>query len=155
MRNNNYLYRGVNINMHDANKGLFPKGTSLSRVLHLDEGFHLDSGTTFDSSKENAVIAHQKNSNKYPTSGVSTTPHFNRARFYATNNNTINGVVYKIERDRLAYLNVLEHVVSDYTPTPEVPIDDEVILVHRDGGPLPLEIIEKIFNVSPNKSLEN
>ena len=152
MRDSDYLYRGVNLNIHSANKGLDPKGTSLSRVIHFDEGFHLNSGITLDSSKENAVIAHQKNSSTYPSSGVSTTPHFDRATYYATNNYAINGVVYKIARDRLASFNVVEHIVSDYTSTPEVSKDDEVILVHKYEGPLPVEIIAEVFNVFPNKS---
>ena len=146
----NFLFRGVWLQMHESGEGLRPKSTVFTQVMHADTpGLFSDTGWTLDDSVENAVIGHQLNSRLHLTAGVSTTPHFYRAKHYATSGSTCSGVVYKIERSRLASCGVQEHVVSAYTDFPRYPEDDEVILVHRDHGPLPLSIVVDIISVAP------
>jgi hypothetical protein len=93
----------------------------------------------------NAVIEHQQHQAGYPTSGVSTTPHLERARYYATGGGAnARGYIYVIDRSRLAALRIREYVVNAVVPMPSVPEDDEVILVAEDLGALPAECIVKI-----------
>ncbi|MDT8303444.1 MAG: hypothetical protein RQ760_18335 [Sedimentisphaerales bacterium] len=147
--NNDFLYRGVHVDIHMANDGvLIPKGTSITRVVHLDTSLaRLDSGITLDDSTENAVIGHQINSDKFPSSGVSTTPHFNRAKYYATRGHKTKGIVYKIARDKLMIYGITEYIVSEYAVQPKDLSDEEVILVHKDHGPLPSEVVVSIIEV--------
>lgn len=144
-----FLYRGVSLEMHKENNGvLSPKGTSFKRIFHLDDGFHFDQGLTLDKSEENAVVTHQANSTCYPTSGVSTTPHLDRAKMYATCNCTHDGIIYKLDRSKLSQYGIKEYVVKEYTDSPYIPEDDEVILVHEDHGNLPKEIILETIEVN-------
>jgi hypothetical protein len=145
-----FLFRGVSLLMHKSGEGLRPRSTVFTQVMHLDTpGLFLDMGWTLDDSEENAVIGHQLNSGVHLTAGVSTTAHFDRAKHYATSGSTCSGVVYKIERSRLGSCGVEEHVVSGYTDFPKYPEDDEVILVHREHGPLPLSVVVDIIPVAP------
>jgi len=136
--------------MHESGEGLGPKGTVFKKIMHLDTpGLFCDTGWTFDDSEENAIIGHQLNSGAHITSGVSTTPHFDRAKHYATSGSTSAGIVYKIDRSRLRSCGVQEHVVSTYTDFPTYPEDDEVILVHRNHGTLPSTIVIETIPVDP------
>ncbi len=99
-----YLYRGVSKELHNKNKGcLIPKAINekFEHTLKLNQGFNLNSGTTLGNSDNNAVIRHQLNQKGYSTSGISTAPHFKRAKFYATHNPThgdeFDGIVYITE----------------------------------------------------------
>lgn len=144
-----FLFRGVSVKMHQSGCGLFPKGTAFKRTMHLDNGLHLDTGWTLDDSQENAVVGHQLDSEHYQSAGISTTPHFERARYYATSGLKNDGVVYKISRCKLHEHGVQEYVVSEYTPCPKCPADNEVVLVHHQYGPLPLAIVIDIVHVHP------
>ncbi len=93
---------------------------------------------------EHAVRAHQCKG-LYPTSGVSTTPHLERAEYYAQHHRTI----AKIAVERLAEcgietFQVSEHVHPEFILVPE---DDEVILVCPGAECLPKEIIVDIFRL--------
>lgn len=144
-----YLYRGVSKSLHEKLNGqLLPKATSpFIYTFHLDEGFHLDSGATLDASQANTVIRHQLERAGFPTCGVSTTPHFDRARFYATSRNG-DGFVYQIDRTLLREHGILEYVVAEYVRCPSVPDDDEVILVASDNGPIPHSVVAEIIPVA-------
>lgn len=136
--------------MHRDRRGLSPKGTGLTRTMHFDEpGLHLDMGLTLDNSRENAVIGHQLDSNYYRSAGISTTPHFERAKYYPTRGFTNSGIVYRIARSVLHRYGAQEYVVSAYTPTPKCPDDDEVILVYQEPGPLPSAIVIEVIPVDP------
>ena len=144
----NFLYRGVSLEMHRKNCGiLMPKDTNFKRTVCLDQGFHLDQGVTLDESVENAVVAHQVNSTSFPTSGISTTPHYDRAQIYATYRSQ-KGIIYKLDRDTFLQYDVKEYIVKDFTSYPQIPEDDEVILVHEDLGYLPKEIIVDTIEVT-------
>jgi hypothetical protein len=90
---------------------------------------------------EHAVRAHQWDG-LYPTSGVSTTPHFQRAEYYAQHHRTI----AKIALERLATFGIQMFRVSDYVDSSLIvaPQDDEVILVYPDAECFPKEIIAEI-----------
>jgi hypothetical protein len=149
--NERYIYRGVSEEMHQTGKGLQPKGTSFYRINHFDEGLNFDMGCTFDGSTNNAVIVHQHDSKKFPTSGVSTTPFLERAKVYATNKGKrLSGIVYKIDRALLKEKGVTEHKVKDYAKFPTIPEDDEIILVSNDNAVLPQGIVIETIIVKSN-----
>lgn len=149
LKNMNFLYRGVSLEIHLKYKGkLVPKGLTFKHPVKYGSRIaKYGSGITYGYSEINAVIGHQTNSTEFPTSGVSTTPHFERARLYATKGTNDKGIVYKINREDLAEYEVREYIVNKYAVQPTVPEDDEVILVHKDYGPLPKEIIIDIIEV--------
>jgi hypothetical protein len=94
---------------------------------------------------EHAVRAHQWDG-RYPTSGVSTTPHLKRAEYYAQHHRTI----AKIAVDRLAASGVQMFRVSEYVDSSLIsaPEDDEVILVCPGAERFPKEIIAEIFQLA-------
>ena len=129
--NYKFLYRGVSLELHKQNKGkLIPKGISLERVVQLNSTpmLYLNSGLTLDSSINNAIVTHQVDSTAFPTSGISTTPHLCRAKYYATHNNSKKGLTYKISVEKLKELNINTYTVKDFAVKPTVPEDDEVII---------------------------
>ena len=135
-----FLYRGVSEKFDRDNASqLKPKVSGpFEHGFRWDEpGFQFDSGMTWDSTTTNAVIRHQFNQEGFPTSGISTTPHLERAIVYARGKDGCsNGFVYKIDRASLAMHEVKEFVVSEYARAPSIPEDDEVILVTPDAASL-------------------
>ena len=96
-------------------------------------------------SESNAVIEHQQHQAGFPTSGVSTTPSLDRARFYATRGGALSrGFIYKIDTTLLAERGVKAYIVNDIVPMPSVPEDNEVILVAEDFGLLPGDIVVEV-----------
>jgi hypothetical protein len=90
---------------------------------------------------EHAVREHQWGG-KYITSGISTSPLFERASIYGAQT----GVVVEIDTTKFTELGVEAYKVADHV-NPEFivcPEDQEVILCYREGEPLPREIIHKI-----------
>lgn len=148
----NFLYRGVTAKFHDENKGrLMPKRMGrFEYTFHWDEsGLKWDSGATWDSSEANAVIRHQLNQESFPTAGISTTPHLERARLYARGRDGRSpGYVYKVDRAKLASYGVGEFVVSHYAREPSIPEDDEVILVTPDSEALPEALVVAVIPVA-------
>lgn len=97
-------------------------------------------------STQNAVIEHQQHQAGYPTSGVSTTPLLERAKFYATNGGKSPlGYIYVISFEALKSEGVTAYVVNEIVPMPSVPEDEEVILVAREFGSLPRNIVVEII----------
>jgi hypothetical protein len=146
-----YLYRGVSVELYEKTKGkLIPK--SLEPFTYTfkfgEPGFNFNSGATFDSSPENAVLKHQYNQQGFPTSGVSTTPILEQAKYYATSGGKdVPGYIYKIDRNLLDKYGVTEYFVDKIVTNPSVPEDKEVILVSRDNGMLPEEIIVEVIYI--------
>ena len=146
-----FLYRGVTTKFYKQNEGyLKPKKIEpFEYTLHFDEGFKWDSGGTWDSSRANAVIRHQLNQEGFPTSGISATPHFERAQVYARGRNGQSaGYVYKIERSLLSKYGVKEFFVSDYAKEPSIPEDEEVILVAEDFNALPQSVVLSVIHIA-------
>jgi hypothetical protein len=94
---------------------------------------------------EHAVRAQQLDSNKYRTSGVSTTPHLKRAKYYAQRNRHIARIAVK----RLAACGVQTFQVSEHVQPSLItkPEDDEVILVCPGAKYLPKDIVVDIFTL--------
>ncbi|MDD5692190.1 MAG: hypothetical protein PHP10_03315 [Candidatus Omnitrophica bacterium] len=148
-----YLYRGVSEEMHRSGVGLQPKGSSSSRTIIIGErhdggdDFVVGEGIIGDS-KDNTIIGHQHDSSRFSSSGVSTTPFFERAKIYATfNGKRKNGFVYKIDRILLTENGVVEYRVADYTQYPKIPEDNEVVLVGNNNGTLPQKIVIEVISV--------
>ena len=125
------------------NQGVFEREFTLDCTLITMD----NSLVTIGPSDRNAVHWHQFDQDHHPTSGVSTTPHFQRAVYYATWGG-VPGVVYEINRGALTHFRVREFIVRDYVARPRVPEDDEVILVTTSGAPLPRELIVQRLTVA-------
>jgi hypothetical protein len=134
------LFRGVSEEHNARTKGkLLPWSTSpfTSFVCCGDPHAQCGYGVVCGSSEKNEVLKHQIAAGM-PTSGISTTPFFARAVYYATDGGKLDhGYVYVIDRAKLADAGVKEYVVSDFAPFPKAPEDEEVILVAADFGEIP------------------
>ena len=137
-----FLFRGVNRELDESNDGkLLPKdiGNSFKSYPYYGETEYND-GSVYGESEINAVVRHQKDSSKFPTSGVSTTPKITNAKGYATYG-CQSGYIYKIDTSLLEKYFVSHYIVKDYAVQPTKPDDKEIILVAKDNGALPGEII--------------
>ncbi len=144
-----YLYRGVNSKMHkDTGGKLVPKAIDKPFKRFKKYGQSKFGEGTYGESITNEVISHQENSNKYPTSGVSTTPNLENAKAYATHLGRYpSGVVYKIDSKLLVKAQVTAYKVIDFITSPAIPGDKEVILVANDLGALPDQIVVEVIKV--------
>lgn len=142
------LYRGVNPDLHAEINGVLRPKTSRP-FMASPEWDRAEWGNAFwGESPGNAVIEHQQHQAGFPTSGVSTTPHLERAIFYATHGGKYcRAFVYVIDRSQCGALGVSEFIVNDVVPLPSVAEDDEVILVAGDFGPLPGALIVEVREV--------
>jgi hypothetical protein len=132
-----YLYRALRKEEIDAGNILIPKSQGpfrSDRCFGIDMYFPIEFGSV-----TNAIRQHQWKQKGFQTSGVSTTPHFERAKFYAERN----GVIVKIDCQSLSKYGIIEYDVDGYLKPGEiaVPEDDEIILVREEGGSFPKEII--------------
>jgi hypothetical protein len=94
---------------------------------------------------EHAVRAHQWDG-RYPTSGVSTTPHLKRAEYYAQRHRTIARIAVEcLAASGIQTFRVSEHVDPSLIFVPE---DDEVILVCPNAECFPKEIIADVFELA-------
>lgn len=150
--NDRYLYRGVNQKMYQSSNGvLCPKlmNCLFTYVFKADGSIKADGNAIAGPSKQNAVLGHQLNSDSFPTSGISTTPIFERAQHYATNGEQYTGgYVFKLDRELLGSFGVEEYIVSKWVKNPSKPEDEEVILVPQDLRELPTQVIVGIIEVS-------
>jgi hypothetical protein len=139
------LYRGVNFEFHEEYAGrLVPKESG--PFEKAPEFGKAEYGNSFwGCNEKNAVVEHQLHQAGYATSGISTTPHFKRAMIYASHEGKFTkGYVYEIDTDYCEKLGISVYVVSEIVPSPSIPEDDEVILVAKDFGELPIKIVTKI-----------
>jgi len=142
-KKNKYLYRALRKEEIEAGNILIPKEQEPFKKLPrlgIDTRLPFVLGET----EEHAIRQHQWQQKGFLTSGISTTPHFERAKFYARD-----GVVVKINRSLFNKHGIKEYVVKEYLKKfPEdiaVPDDEEIILVKEDGKPFPKEIIEEVI----------
>lgn len=143
-----FLYRGVSMEMHNSGDGFKPKGASLTREAQHGEKYATHGNIEHGSSIGNAIVAHQTSSEKFPSSGVSTTPHFEIARKYAIHN-SVKGVVYKMDTDRFLENEIEVFVVAEWVSFPKLPQDEEVILRRKDDNRIGEEIIIETIEVEP------
>ena len=158
-----YLYRAVRKEENDAGN-ILPKSQEPFRsdpIFGTDDMIFTAEGIEFGSVR-NAIRHHQWQKERpypwqkeqIPTSGVSTTPHFERAKFYAKRN----GVIVKIDCQLLSKYGIIEYDVDGYLKPGEiaVPEDDEIILVKEDGGSFPKKIIVGVNILSgPKPKISN
>jgi hypothetical protein len=127
------------------NGRLVPKvQETFAQTIKYGEGIKYGTGAKYGRSETNAVLKHQLDSGKFPTSGISTTTVLDRAQFYATHirgGQRTKGYIYTIDRNLLPKYGVREYVVSELIPHPSIPEDCEVILLSGDNGSLPQEVI--------------
>lgn len=146
-----YLYRGVNLSLYEATNGkLVPKaiGLPFKQETYFGGDIYFGDGTVYGESERNAVIQHQRDSNKHQTSGISTTPVYENAKRYATHDGKYSsGYIYKIDIELLGSNGVSYYVVEEHATMPSIPEDKEVILVARDFGILPIEIVVEVIAV--------
>ncbi len=144
----NLLYRGVNPDLHTLHDGKMKPKDRLPFARPPEWGRAAWGKAYRGMTDFNAVIEHQLDQAGYPTSGISTTPHLDRAIWYATHNgNYPEGYVYVIDRSACRHHGVAEYIVNEIVPYPSVPGDEEVILVSPDYGTLPPEILVEIRKV--------
>ena len=112
----------------------------LPNVLPWDLGTHIP----------HAVREHQwdKPGFRYETSGISTTPHLCRARYYAEycdpmRHIAATKIVVTIDTTAFGRLDIYAHQVVDCVNTLHISVseDDEIILEYRGGHEFPKEII--------------
>jgi len=153
-----FLFRGVTASFHLANEGLLrPKSQGpFTYAFHWGEPGHLwGSGALWGSTPTNAVIRHQLNQEGFPTSGISTTPHIERATVYARGKDgNGNGFVFKIIRSELERHGITEFVVAQFCQ-PSVPEDDEVILVVSGSSCLPSTVVAEVIPIAPQPMYSN
>lgn len=144
MNKERYLYRALRQEEIDADYTLIPKSQEPFEShprLGIDTRLPFVLGATTG----HAVRQHQWEQSGFPTRGISTTPHLERALFYAQ----ANKVIVKIDRNLFDKHRVKEYVVKDLLRTfpadIAVPDDDEVILVLEDEDLFPSEIICEII----------
>ncbi|WP_427500628.1 hypothetical protein ACQE3E_13115 [Methylomonas sp. MED-D] len=143
-----FLYRGVSIEFYEKLNGeLRPK--ELAPFARKPKWGRAAWGNSrWGESDVNGVIEHQLHQAGYPTSGVSTTPHIERAMFYATHAGSLQGgYIYVIDRSRLAEHGVASHVVAELVNIPSVPEDDEVILVASNYSIIPKAVIVEVCKI--------
>ncbi len=101
---------------------------------------------TLGKQPEHAVRAQQWDSNRFPTSGVSTTPHLKRAKHYAKKHHTIAKIsVGRLIKFKIQMFRVSKHVPDSLISVPE---GDEVILVYPGAEYFPKDIITNIFKLT-------
>jgi hypothetical protein len=139
-----YLYRALRKEEIELGYVLFPKNQEPFKAnprLDIDTRFPFVLGPT----TEHAIRQHQWKQNGFPTRGISTTPHLERAQYYAQKNKAI----VKLDRDLFEKHKIMEFVVKDWLekfPSDiAIPEDDEVILVMEHDGPFPKEIIHEVI----------
>jgi hypothetical protein len=140
------LYRGVNSEFYEAHCGQLQPKLRSSFTRSPEFGQDEWGNCYWGDSPLNAVVEHQRHQVGYPTSGVSTTPHFERAHFYATRGGELlAGFIYVIDTKLCTYHDVTLYVVNDVVPQPSVVVDDEVILVAKDFGVIPSAVIVDVI----------
>jgi hypothetical protein len=135
-----YIYRGLRREEVDAGCTLIPKAqraflaqAKLPNVLPFILGERV----------EHAVREHQWEG-KYETSGISTTPHFHRAVYYARHK-----IVVKIDTSSFVKHGILTYSVAENVNETLicVPEDEEIVLVCQKGYMFPKEIISEIIKL--------
>ncbi len=149
MQSNNFLYRALCSKEIVSGNLLIPKS---SEPFHAPPRLGIDTRLPFKlgSTTEYVVRQHQWKQRGYPTRGVSTTPHLTRAQFYAQRNR----IIAKIDRNLLSEFDIEEfnvnELLSDFPEDIAAHEDSEIILVYRNNGTFPKDIISEILVFDSN-----
>ena len=152
-----FLYRGVSKELHKKNNGrLIPKGDKFTHMFYPSGHLYPSRGIFAGECEQNAVVTHQfaelMTEQGFRSAGISTTPISERAKYYATHINdsvTTDGYVYVIDCSKLDTCEVEQKIVSELVEFPSKPEDEEVILVAKNRGVLPTEIVVETIEVAP------
>jgi hypothetical protein len=150
-----YLYRGLRHEEIDAGCVLIPKA---QRPFLAQARLPINLPFVLGERVEHAVREHQQVKKDkatgeekplHKTSGVSTTPHFQRA----VQNYGRDGVIVKIDTSFFETHGISAHAVADFVDEPFIcaPEDEEIILVCKKGYKFPNEIIvDKLWTRPPS-----
>lgn len=140
------LYRGENwdkwikILQEDCIK---PKGFVFELTFEHDGIIRYNGSATFGSSILNAVNGHQICSNKFKTSGISTTPFWERARHYALKNEVYSkGVILELNINKILKEEIELFEVNKMIINPNSQEDNEVIIRKIDNQAFPLSLFK-------------
>ncbi len=62
--------------------------------------------------------------------------------------------MYKVDTELLEEYGVSNYIVADHATAPAIPGDEEVILVAKDFGVLPSEIVVEVLEVGSHNLLQ-
>ncbi|MEW8333100.1 MAG: hypothetical protein AB2692_19355 [Candidatus Thiodiazotropha sp.] len=140
------LYRGVSNQLHERKEGrLIPKesGPFQKPAVYGKAEY---GNSFYGNNEKNAVVEHQLHQAGYATSGISTTPHIERAKYYATHGGKhASGIIYEIDSELCKQYEVSIFEVAQIVPIPSIPEDSEFILVAKEFGELPIDIIINVY----------
>lgn len=140
-----FLYRALRALEIEEGFNLIPKTTE---AFKSDPRFGVDTVFPFSfDSVENVVRQHQWKQNGWPTRGISSTPHYNRALFYAARKK----VIVKIDTSKFAAFGIKTYDVNEILGFRKsdiaIPEDNEIILVSESDGMFPKDIISQIIHI--------
>lgn len=142
------LYRGLHESRYLNLTSILTPKESLPFVKPPKWGIMQWDASTWDASAANAVIEHQHHQAGLPTSGLSTTPSLERARFYALGRaHSGCGYIVSFDRAKLKEHGVSQYIVNEMVPNPAIPEDNEVILVAPTFGPIPETTVIEVVKV--------
>jgi len=145
------IYRGINDEMFSIiseKKVIHPKAHEFSIIFSHDGSISYDGSATYGKSERNAVVGHQIDSSVFKTSGISTTPHIERAKYYALNNNRYNkGYILEFDTNKLDLNEYELIVVSEIVKSPKIPDDSEIILRRFDNNSIPYKQITNVIEI--------
>lgn len=147
-----YLYRGMSLSMYQKLDGkLLPKkvGESFSSIPCAGDPHAVcSSGIVAGDAPINSVVFHQWEQLGLPTSGVSSTPSIERAKFYAlSGGGNTEGYIFKMSVKDLVNASVSIYEVNKLVPHPSIPNDDEHILVAENFKHIPEQAIVSVCRV--------
>ena len=145
-----YLYRGVSSEMFQKLNGkLSPKAMNkeFAEVPRFGgQTVSFGSGNVFGKANVNAVIKHQWQQKGIPTSGVSSSPFIERAKYYACSGvRNKHGYIFKMSIESLTNQGVSIYRINELVTAPAIPEDDEHVLVANDFGTIPDSAIIQVI----------
>ena len=145
-----FLFRGVNREMHDAGIGLQPRNGErpFSREVRFDGTWQYDGSVIFGDPVRQAVHAHQLDSEAFGGPGLSFTTDETVARRFATTNGLQSGVVYVARVEQLVALGCALFDPQKHTAALQNPDEREVIVVPPAGVVLTLAQMACFIEVS-------
>lgn len=142
-----YLYRGISTIDDENNDGqLLPKGLREHVEGQCGELWvQCGEGVECGSSDNNAVIAHQSDSDKSNTSYISTSKSREVAIKFATCGNLVDGYIYTLDPQKFD-----EHGVIAYErEIGSVANEAEITIRSKNGGPIPSQVVVSKQLVKP------
>lgn len=136
-----FLYRALRAIEIEQNYNLIPKSSepfSSGPRFGIDMVFPISFG-----GPENAARQHNWNQNGFPTRGISSTPFRERAEFYGQTNK----VIVKIATRDFEQLGISTFRIKDLKHGIAVPEDDEYIIIYKQDGVFPKQIIVEVIKL--------